>query len=86
MDERTEQALYAAVRSAREAYTSVNAEFDAILARAHSFPHGSAPMVDALSRANALAPELQEALGRYFEAARRLREFYRGTQIADKAG
>jgi hypothetical protein len=83
MDDQRERELYAAMRSAREAYSRISAEFDSLLIQAHGLDHGGPLMVDALSRANSLAPELQAALKRYFDAVKRLSEFYRAGHAGD---
>lgn len=85
MDGHREQELYAAVRMARDEYTTVNAEYDELLSQAHRFQHGSTAMVGALTQANALAPQMQDALSRYFEAVKELTEFYRSSHASDRS-
>ncbi|HJZ96243.1 MAG TPA: hypothetical protein VKE70_07035 [Candidatus Solibacter sp.] len=62
--------------SKRAQYVRLTEAYNDVLHKAHQLPHGSHELKAALTAANALGPELDEALARYQEVIRSLRAFY----------
>jgi hypothetical protein len=71
-----EQALRARMETTRREYNELNESYDSILSEAHKFDHGTREMVEALQRANLVAPRLSVALQKHSRAVEALSRFY----------
>lgn len=72
------------MQSARNEYESLSRDYDAFLAHAHQFNHGSQQMLDALRKANELGPKVEAALREYYEAVKNLTLFYQKPDAGDE--
>lgn len=71
-----QERLYAVLQRARLDYQTLTAEYDEELLAAHNAAHGTDEFLEHLKKANAMGPEVRDALQRYQVAVARMQDFY----------
>jgi len=68
--------LWRLAEEARSVYIRLNDAYDFLLMKSHECDHGSTEMIAALKKANAIGPEVAQALKRYHDAVSEMYSFY----------